>query len=228
MTFADRVTRFNRSLELNVRLPEGIRVMNPFSESTEALRISELFYHKFYNDNRERRIILGINPGRFGAGITGIPFTDTMRLTGDCGISAEGFSSYETSSVFIYDLIEKYGGVNRFYNDYYINSVCPLGFVKTNNKGGEVNYNYYDDKELTSRVMEFILDSLTKQLAFGIKRDRGYCLGTGKNFKFLSRLNDELKLFEELIPLEHPRYIMQYRLKKKDEYIDRFTGLLKY
>jgi len=200
--------------------------MNPFAESPEALKVSELFYRKYYNDNRQRRIILGINPGRFGAGITGIPFTDTKRLSDECGITVEGFSSHETSSVFVYDMIRCYGGPAKFYLDYYINSVCPLGFVKRSNNGKEVNYNYYDDRELNSVVMEFILTSLQQQLSFGIKRDRGYCLGTGKNFQFLERLNSRLGLFDRLIPLEHPRYIMQYRLKRKDEYIKKYLRLL--
>ncbi len=33
-----------------------------------------------------RYLILGINPGRFGGGITGIPFTDPIRLQNICGI----------------------------------------------------------------------------------------------------------------------------------------------
>ena len=227
MTFAEKVTAFNRSLSYNGTLPAGIRIMNPFEELSEALRISERFYNKYYNDSNTRKIILGINPGRFGAGITGIPFTDTKRLADKCGISAEGISSHETSSVFVYDLINKYGGPEKFYRDFYINSVCPLGFVKTGSKGREVNYNYYDDIELTSSLLEFIMFSLKEQLSFGIDRETGFCLGTGKNYNFLNKLNKELTLFDRLIPLEHPRFIMQYRLKKKDEYIEKYLRLLK-
>ena len=43
-----------------------------------------------------------------------------------------------------------------------------------------------------------------------------------KNFKFLQRLNAENHLFEEIIPLSHPRFVMQYRLKRKDEYIRQY------
>lgn len=226
MTFAEKVIIFNRNLDFRNRLPDGIRIMNPFIESPEALRVSELFYRKYYNDNKPRRIILGINPGRFGAGITGIPFTDTKRLADECGIYTKGFNSHETSSVFIYDLIKGFGGPGKFYDRYYINSVCPLGFVKTNSKGREVNYNYYDDKELTDVSMEFIIRSLTSQLSFGIQRDVAFCLGTGDNFRFLGILNEKLKLFERIIPLEHPRFIMQYRLKRKEDYIERFIRFL--
>lgn len=226
ISFAEKVIAFNRRLDYKGNLPRGIRVMNPFIESTEALRISELFYNKYYNDNNTRHIILGINPGRFGAGITGIPFTDTIRLKEICNISAHGLSSYETSSVFIYDLIREYGGAEGFYNQFYINSVCPLGFVKRNSSGREVNYNYYDDRELTGNLSDFIIETLKEQFSFGIRRDVVFCLGSGKNYQFLNKLNGEINLFDRLIPLEHPRYIMQYRLKRKEEYIKSFIKLL--
>jgi hypothetical protein len=60
---------------------------------------------------------------------------------------------------------------------------------------------------------------LTHQLTFGIRRSVCFCLGEGENFKFLSRLNGELKFFEKIIPLAHPRFIMQYRRKKVLDYV---------
>lgn len=83
-TFADRVIEFNQELNFAGSLPPGIRIMNPFRENTEALRISSEFYRKYYSDNNPRHIILGINPGRFGSGVTGVPFTDTKRLESEC------------------------------------------------------------------------------------------------------------------------------------------------
>ena len=182
------------------------------------------FYTKYYNDDRERHLILGINPGRFGAGVTGIPFTDTVRLQEKCGLSIPGLKSYETSSVFIYEMIDKYGGAERFYFDFFISSISPLGFTYKGSTGREVNYNYYDSKELSEVIHEFIIDSLKKQLEFGIKRDVCFCLGTGKNFKFLSELNKEYRFFGRIEPLEHPRFIMQYRTNKKNTYIDKYIG----
>lgn len=226
MTFADKIIKFNNDLDFKGTLPEGVRVMNPFRESSEALRISTLFYKKFYSDNLSRKLILGINPGRFGAGLTGIPFTDTDRLINSCGIEVHGIQTYETSAVFVYDLIEKYGGAQKFYNSFYINSVSPLGFVKVNKLGREVNYNYYDSSALTENLNSFIISSLKEQISFGIDTKIGYCLGTGKNFQFLNKLNDNLKIFGKIVPLEHPRYVMQYKLRKKDEYIARFIDLL--
>ncbi len=228
MTVAQEIINFNKSLEYTGELPSGIKIMNPFKESAEAQIISEQFYNKYYDDNKSRRFIIGINPGRHGAGITGVPFTDTKRMESHCGISVRGFKSHELSSVFVYDLIDAFGGPDRFYKLYYINSGCPLGFVKLNSKGREINYNYYDDRILYTLVRPFMIDSINKQIALGLDRDIAYCLGTGKNYKYLSEINSEQKYFQEIIPLEHPRYIMQYKSKDKQKYIDKFIHILDY
>ena len=79
---------------------------------------------------------------------------------------------------------------------------------------------------LQKLVEPFILKSLIQQIKFGLDTSKIYCLGTGKNFKFLNKFNKEHKLFGEIIPLEHPRYIMQYKSKNQDLYVDKFLRLL--
>lgn len=219
---ADKIIQFISNLEYKGSLPEGISIMNPLRDDPKIIQVVTEFYHKFYNDNNQRYLILGINPGRFGAGVTGIPFTDTRRLSERCGLSFHGPTTFETSSVYIYEMIDAFGGVNKFYDEFFISAVCPLGFKAISRKGKCINYNYYDSQKLSGAVMDFIVASLTEQLEFGIKRDTCFCLGTGKNFKFLLKINAELKLFDEIIPLEHPRYIMQYKSKQKEYYINRY------
>ncbi len=229
MTFSNKILNFNKSLLLNdVQLPEGIGVLNPFRGENAILiiRLTTAFYKKFYGDNNQRKLILGINPGRLGAGATGIPFTDTKRLSGDCGIPVTELITHEPSSAFMYEMITAYGGAKRFYNDYYISSVSPLGFVTMGKNGRPVNYNYYDRKDLEKAVMPFILKTLKQQLDFGIDRKVCYCLGTGNNYKFLKKLNVEHMFFGEIIPLEHPRYVMQYKSKMKQEYIEKYVSIL--
>src|SRR5579863_3104313 len=145
MTFSQKVIRFNKKLAYTGdALPAGIRVMNPFKESKQASYISEIFYKKYYSDDKQRHLILGINPGRFGAGLTGIPFTDPKRLVSECHISYTGKTTHEPSSVFVYEMIHAYGGPALFYEHFYINSLCPLGFTSVAENGKEKNYNYYD------------------------------------------------------------------------------------
>lgn len=221
-TLADRIIEFNNELDFTGSLPSGVSIMNPFRENPEILEVSSEFYRKFYSDNNLRHIILGINPGRFGSAVTGVPFTDTKRLQSACGIPYAGKQTHEPSSVYVYEMINAFGGPEAFYRQFYIHSICPLGFTTTSKTGKEVNYNYYDSKELTAAVYDFIIESLKKQLAFGIETDMAFCFGTGKNEKFLRQLNEKEKFFKEIIALEHPRFIMQYKAKTKDFYIDKY------
>lgn len=223
MTFADKVIRFNAQLGYTgPALPQGIRIMNPFREFEQTTRISELFYRKYYNDDNPRHIILGINPGRFGGGITGIPFTDPKRLKSECHIEYDGKSAHEPSSVFVYEMIHAYGGVDAFYNKFYINSLCPLGFTTIDNNGKEKNYNYYDSRELENTVKGFIVENVRTQIDLGVATDICFCFGTGKNETYLRKLNEKNHFFKEVIALEHPRFIMQYKAKSKQFYIDKY------
>lgn len=221
-TFADHVLAFLGGLDFSESLPDGISVLNPYSGENNVMHIVSAFYNKYYNDSRPRHLILGINPGRFGAGVTGIPFTDTIRLEKCCGLSFPGPKTYETSSVFIYEMIERYGGPEKFFGDFFIGAVSPLGFTCKSKNGRIINYNYYDSPSLTLAVTGFISDSLRKQLELGIKRDVCFCLGSGKNYRYLSGVNETSGYFGRIEPLEHPRFIMQYRAKSKDQYIENY------
>ncbi len=221
-TFAEKVISFLKELTYSGSLPEGISIMNPFRDNPDILPLITRFYRRFYNDHNLRHLILGINPGRFGAGVTGIPFTDTHRLNEKCGFSVPDLETFETSSAFIYNMIDVFGGVDKFYSGFFISAVSPLGFTALNSGGKAVNYNYYDSRKLIEDVYDFIVESLKKQLEFGIERDICFCLGTGKNYKFISKLNDDLKIFKKIVPLEHPRYVMQYKSKQKQIYINKY------
>jgi hypothetical protein len=225
--FADKVISFNKQLDFSGDLPGNIKIMNPFKNNGAAIPTTIEFYKKYYNDTNSRRIILGINPGRFGAGITGIPFTDPKRVIENCKLKFAGDLAHEPSSVFVYEVIDAFGSPEAFYKKFYINSVCPLGFTLTGKNGKEVNYNYYDDKELTKAVYNFIVSSIQKQISFGIETDMAFCFGTGKNEKFIRELNEKKKFFKNIKALEHPRYIMQYKSKNKKFYIDKYLAAFK-
>src|SRR6476620_114787 len=105
MTFADKAIQFNRELNYKGKpLPSGIRIMNPFKEFPDTMKIVEKFYRKYYNDQNSRHLILGINPSRLGGGLTGIPFTDPKRLINELHIEYSGRMSHEPSSVFVYEV----------------------------------------------------------------------------------------------------------------------------
>ena len=220
-TFADRVINFNTHLAYNQSLPKGFDVLNPYMDNPETMEVMRAFYHKFYNDNRQRKFIIGINPSRHGAGVTGVPFTDTKRLESECGIVMKSAHTHEVSSVFMYDMIKAYGGVTKFYNDFYINSPFPLAIVRKSKDGKWLNANYYDDEALFKSVKKYMIETLKKHIALGVDTQKVFVLGK-KNATFLQKLNKEATLFGEMVVLEHPRFIQQYKSKEKQLYIDKF------
>jgi len=52
------------------------------------------------------------------------------------------------------------------------------------------------------------------------------CLGTGKNAEVLRKLNDEHGFFKKIIALEHPRFIVQYKNKEKEVYVNKYLQVL--
>lgn len=221
MTFGEKVIDFNQHLRYSGKLPEDFQVINPFQDNPETMEVMQQFYHKFYNDSNRRKFIVGINPGRHGAGVTGVPFTDTKRLESVCGIKMQSAYTHEVSSVFVYDLIAEYGGAEEFYKQFYINSPFPLAIIRKTKGGKWLNANYYDDSALFETVKDYMITSLKKQISLGLETSEVYVLGK-KNATFIQKLNKEVKLFNSLKILEHPRYIQQYKSKEKQKYIDKY------
>jgi hypothetical protein len=218
-TFGDRAYAFYSRLRAP-KVPAGVEVMNPY-RSVRVRGYVRQFLDKFYPDNRQRSLIIGINPGRFGAGVTGITFTDPVAMTDFCGIPNHLPRRRELSSVFIFDVIHHLGGPEKFFSKFFLSAVCPLGFTK-----GGVNMNYYDDPQLARAVTPFIVETLRKQIALGCRTDAVVVLGAGTNLKFVQRLNEEHRFFGQVHGLDHPRFIMQYRRKRLDEYLRTYEQLL--
>jgi hypothetical protein len=89
-----------------------------------------------------------------------------------------------------------------------------------------VNYNYYDRPDLLKDVHSFLVKSLKQQIALGMKTSNCLVLGK-KNADILKKINKEEKLFEEVNWIEHPRYIQQYKMKQREEYIGKYLEALK-
>ena len=194
--------------------------MNPYADRRIQAYLRP-FLNKYFSDNRERTLIIGINPGRFGAGITGVTFVDPVALADECGIENDMPRRRELSSIFVYDVINHLGGPQSFYEQFFVSAVSPLGFTR----GGR-NMNYYDDRKLERAVTPFIISSIEAQIALGCRREQVIVLGRGQNAKFLMRLNDEHRWFRTVHALDHPRFIMQYRRKKLDSYVANYAEVL--
>lgn len=220
MSWASDLFHFYKHLNPPQHLPKNIQWLYP-QQDAYVLSIVKTFLNKYYNDSDRRVLMLGINPGRFGAGVTGVNFTAPRQLKDFCGIENSFKPQSELSAEFIYEMITSYGGVEKFFHHCFISSVCPLGFVK-NGK----NINYYDNKELLQTVRPFIIKQIKKLVALNFSTETCLCIGGEKNYRFLTSLNDEYQWFENIIPLAHPRFIMQYRRKEKQQFIDQYLQLI--
>ena len=215
-----KIIEFYDGLE-KLSTPGDISVLDPYTEP-EIKNLYKKFYKKYFNDSKRRILIFGINPGRFGGGITGIPFTDSFNLKNRCQIDSNIPVNKELSSKFIYEMIEEYGGVRAFNKNFFISSICPYGFTKDGK-----NLNYYDDKELFSGWKQHIVNWIRFQVDYIGNNKCCIIIGKGKNQKFFELLNKEYKFFNEIISLPHPRWILQYRLKEKELFINSYIETLK-
>jgi hypothetical protein len=224
VTIARRILQFNEELaKTTLELPPGFRVINPFSgpQKERVREITTAFYNKYYDDDKPRRLVLGSSPARRGTAVTGVPFEDATLLESDTGVEVDGYAVSRPSAGFLHDVIRRYGGRDKFYADFLMSFVCPLGLVRTN-KGKEVNCNYYESKKLLDLLRSFLVDTLERQLAFGTDTSVCYCIGSGENFAFLSKVNEGQRFFQRIVPLEHPRFITQYNRNRKEEFTEKY------
>ena len=217
-TFGEKAFDLYTSIPTSVPGIPGIEIINPYN-SNKIKQLVKTFYTKFFSDTGERIFVIGINPGRFGGGITGINFTDPVALRDICGIDNNLGSRTELSSKFIYEWIVRMGGPEVFYKSFYLCAMYPLALVK-NGK----NINYYDGKEILNFFLPAIADLFEQQYVLGANKNIAICLGK-ENLKHLQKLNDIKGYFKEIILLEHPRYIMQYKLRSKEEYLQKFIHI---
>lgn len=218
-TFADYAIAYYNALEAPANLPSGIGVMNPYQQP-QVQRIVGEFYTKFYGDTNPRVFVLGINPGRFGAGVTGISFTTPQNLRRYCGIENALRDTPELSSRFIYQIVEAFGGAQAFYARFFLTSLFPLALTKD-----AKNYNFYDDRATTDALWPAITEAVRTQTSFGYDRRVAVCLGR-KNETYLRRLNEQQEFFDRIVTLDHPRYILQYKSKETPLYLERYIATM--
>ncbi len=217
-TFAEKATAYYLNLRVPDPLPGSVEVMNPYQETVVESLVRQ-FYQRFFDDQNSRVFLFGINPGRFGGGLTGIAFTDPVALSQYCGIPNDLRKTSELSSRFVYRFIEALGGPSVFYRHFYLTALYPLALVKDGK-----NYNFYDAPALYAALKPAIVANLRAQLAFGAE-NRAICLGR-KNGEYLQRLNEEYRFFESIAVLDHPRYIMQYKTKQVAQYVEQYVRVL--
>ena len=229
--FSEKVFQFDQKLSnVKIDLPDSYKIINPYSgrNKKQVLQMVQIFYQKYFNDTNKRHLILGSCPARRGSAITGVPFEDASNLQKETGISIASFHISNAASNFLNEVIDEYGGRHKFYHDFYLNFVCPVGICKTSCKGNQVNCNYYENKRVEGILTSFIISVLKTQINFGIDTFVCYCIGSGQNYQELSRFNKKWRFFQKIVPLEHPRFITQYHPEDKEKYLHKYLNALMY
>jgi hypothetical protein len=207
MSLAGRILRHREAVVREfAALPLGYSgLVPPINEQVAA------FYHQYYEDSRPRRLILGSSPARRSSAKSGIPFVD---------------DSPRPASAFLNEVIAACGGQDAFYKMYLMDFLYPIVLVRTNERGREVNANYYESKTLQAALTPLMQAHLRGLVGLGIDRSVCFCIGSGENFRFLSHLNAAEGFFERIVPLEHPRFIMQYHADQRDIYLKKYIVAL--
>lgn len=215
------VEQFLTNVTIGVDLPVDVQVLRPYTDP-EVQRVLHLMCRSYYAGAHSRVGVWGINPGRFGAGVTGLSFTDPWAVTNDLGIATTLEGRRELSADFISRVIAAYGGPQAFYRDVYMSALCPLGFTRH-----DVNINFYDDTQLAQTIRPKIIEWMTQALDAGVRRDVTIVLGAGKLRSYMDKHIRSDVGIAEVIYLDHPRYIMQYRRRDLEAYVELYVKTIR-
>ena len=127
-----------------------ISVLREFEGS---MHISKCFFEKYCSNGSPSVVLCGINPGRLGAGKTGVPFLDFASLSRM--LSNIERRDTERSAKFFYEVI-KHFGAKKFYSTFHVTNISSVGFELA---GKNVNYD-----KLPERAMKYIHDAFKKEI----------------------------------------------------------------
>lgn len=143
---------YNKINDSNELKQNNVTVLNEFITNEKFIRE---FYEKYINNNIDniKVVMCGINPGRYGAGKTGIPFIDFNSLSEMLpSISRKG---NERSAEFFYSIIKNYGA-KSFYSNIYVTNICSIGFEKN-----KKNHNY---NKLSENIKGLIYEDFIEKM----------------------------------------------------------------
>ncbi len=189
----------------------GISILRDFLDNWDTI---QRFNRHYYKDGAPKVVLCGINPGRLGAGKTGIPLIDFASLS--TMLPDIQRQDSERSAGFFHEVIQSIG-TERFYRHFYVTNISWVGY-----QSQQRNVNY---DQLPSSAQDFVyqmflsemeLVSPTTIIALGgvVRETLHTCLkGSGVD---LSRV------------LPHPNYCAfpKNRDDCKTQYIDLLTDLM--
>lgn len=113
----------------------GVEIIRDFLTNWDMMNE---FYGRFYRDGVPKTVLCGLNPGRLGAGKTGVPLLDFRSLALLMPDLAGGRHETERSAQFFFSVIEGIGA-ERFFQSFYVTNISWVGYLKDGK-----NLNFYD------------------------------------------------------------------------------------
>ena len=186
----------------NTLKSKNIRILSEFLDNEK--NIIE-FHKKYVEPNSPKIVICGINPGRKGAGKTGIPFIDFASLTRMLPDIKENDS--EQTAKFFFSVIQKIG-IENFYKNFHVTNLSWFGFSRID-KNKNVNY---DNEDIPAEIKNCLIDKFVEEMEL-INPD--YIITLSKDVLYeLKSLKEQKKISSEIgARLNHPSWITTYRSK---------------
>jgi uracil-DNA glycosylase len=169
----------------------------------------DAFWNTYYPEGPPRTVICGLNPGRFGAGQTGIPFMDFLSLS-QLLPGIQRLDS-ERSAGFIFRVVQAYGA-EAFFQRFYVTNVASVGFLRD---GKNLNY-----PALPEQALEIVERNFLAEMEI-VKPERIISLGREVHRTVLKLLGDRVEC-ESCLP--HPAWVATYRSASMGEWVGRYVA----
>jgi hypothetical protein len=208
-------TKLKSNLDVRDTLErEKIAILDGFNKNIELVR---RYYQKVYSTEAKRVVLCGINPGKNGAGKTGIPFLDFRAVSQI--LSGIGQDDREQSAQFILSIINEIGS-ESFYKNVYMTNISWFGFTKDGN-----NLNYYD---LPSPLPTTFTDSFIEEMDI-VQPKVIVPLSKEVEQTLKQMINNGRLRYPIAKRLPHPYYcsIGKRVTRYKEIYVNKITNLIK-
>lgn len=174
--------------------------------------IVDAFWDRYYAQAVPRSVICGLNPGRFGAGKTGIPFLDFQSLSQLMpGVDRQ---DSEKSAAFFYKVIQAYGS-DAFFRHFYVTNVASVGFLCD---GRNLNY-----PDLPKAALAIVEANFCEEMKI-VKPTCLISLGTAVQHTARKLLSLDVDC---TLRLPHPAWVATYRSREMEKWVDEYVKALK-
>ena len=208
-TFKEKYSEILRSM--------NIQILSNFIDNKN--NIVE-FHKKYVEPNSPKIVICGINPGRNGAGLTGIPFIDFASLSQMLPCIKK--NDWEQSANFFFSIIQEFG-IETFYRNFHVTNISWFGFSRIDKSK---NVNYY---EIPTEIQKYLINKFVEEMAF-INPD--YIIPLAEHVSWeLDSLKKQDKIKAKIgTRLNHPAWVMAHRRKDlntwRKKYVDTLSKYL--